>query len=439
MALMFSVSGLRGIVGMDLTPDIISFYAQAFGSFVGSGTILIGRDTRSSSPDFLKAVKRGLRQTRCNAVDLGIVPTPTVLFMIRTLRAKAGIVITASHNPVEWNALKFAVAGGRFLYKQELEKFKRFIDRKKMMTGVAKPRSVRRRADAIEKHIERILKTFRINASDITIAVDAVNGAGSKALPKLVRAMGCRVYEVNCTYGSRFPRGPEPVPENLFQLSHLVRVKRCNLGIACDPDCDRVSIVDETGQPIGEDMSIVLAAEYLLERIKGPVVTNFSTTSLLDYVCEKYSCRLYRTPVGEAHVVDKMQKINAVFGGEGNGGIIDPRINLTRDALVGTACIVALLQKRKTKVTRILASYPRRKMIKAKIRMSKDRFMRKIPRLRSVVKGRYATRDGFRVTGKDIWVHVRPSQTEQLVRIIGEAGDEEYIKSIVHKIQRILS
>ena len=439
MALMFSVSGLRGIVGKDLTPAIVSSYARAFGAFVGSGTVLVGRDTRSSSPEFLKAVTRGLGSTRCNMVDLGIVPTPTVLFMVRTLRANAGLIITASHNPAQWNALKFVMRGGRFLNKQELNRFKKHVDRDDRGKQEFSSRTVNKRSDAIKKHIARILKTISVHAPDLTVAVDAVNGSGSKALPRIVRAMGCRVYEVNCTYNSRFSRGPEPIPENLFQLSHLVRVKRCDLGIACDPDCDRISLVDEKGEPIGEDMSIVLAAEYILGMVKGPVVTNLSTTSLLEHVCQTHGCTLYRTPVGEAHVVEKMQKTKAVFGGEGNGGIIDPRINMTRDALVGAACILALLRKRKTSVSRILAAYPHMKMVKTKVRMSKDRFMRKIPRLRRLLKGRYATRDGLRVTGKDYWVHVRPSQTEPLVRIIGEAEDEGHIRNIVHTIQRILS
>jgi len=439
MSLMFSVSGLRGIVGKDLTPELVSSYAQAFGSFIGSGTILLGRDTRSSSPEFLKAVKRGLKMTRCAVIDLGIVPTPTVLFMVRTQRSKAGLIITASHNPSQWNALKFVMTGGRFLNKQELKRFKQHIDRKRVTKKPSKSKPVRKCTDAIHRHIERILKTVHVPTPNIAVAIDAVNGAGSKALPQLVRSMGCRVYEVNCTYSGRFPRGPEPVPENLYQLSHLVRVKRCDIGIACDPDCDRVSIVDEKGRPVGEDMSIVLGADYLLKAIKGPVVTNLSTTSLLEHVCNKYGCKLYRTPVGEAHVVEKMQKVNAVFGGEGNGGIIDPRINLTRDALVGTAFAIALLVQRKKTLSRIIASYPRYGMVKVKVHMTRDRFERKKPRLRSLLKGRVTTRDGLRFTAKDFWVHIRPSQTEPLVRIIGESSNAEYIRHIVHKIQRILS
>lgn len=436
---MFSISGLRGIVGQDLTVDNVERYARAFGGFIGSGMILVGRDTRKSGPDFLKAVKRGLGQTRCTMVDLEIVPTPTVLFMVRTLKANAGIIITASHNPAQWNALKFVVAGGRFLNKQELKIFKKHLDRKDVPKKSPKTKSFRTRTDAIRKHIDRILKTLRVQAPNLTVAVDAVNGAGSRALPRLVRSLGCRVYEVNCTYNHRFPRPPEPTPENLYQLSHLVRVKRCNIGVACDPDCDRVSIVDEKGRPIGEDMSIVLAADYLLETIQGPVVTNLSTTSLLEHVCNQHDCAVYRTPVGEAHVVEKMQKVKAVFGGEGNGGIIDPRINLTRDALVGTAYVIALLVRRKTTLSEIIASYPRYSMIKVKVSMSRERFEHKLPRLRSLIKGRATKQDGLRISGKNFWVHIRPSQTEPLVRIIGESSDEEYIKNLVHKIQRILS
>ncbi|MBN2621619.1 phosphoglucosamine mutase [candidate division WOR-3 bacterium] len=439
MPLMFSVSGLRGIVGKDLTPEIIASYAQAFGRFIGSGTVLVGRDTRRSSPEFLKAVKLGLGQTPCTMVDLGIVPTPTVLFMVRMLRSRAGIVITASHNPAQWNALKFIMAGGRFLNKKELEKFKDRIGRTKKTPELLRPKPVRKKTDAIRRHIDRILKTIRVRAPGLVVAVDAVNGAGSKALPQLIRSMGCRVFEVNCAYSPRFPRGPEPVPENLYQLSHLVRVKRCDLGVACDPDCDRVSFVDEKGEPIGEDMSVVLAADYVLGTIRGPVVANLSTTRLLDHVCEKHDCALFRTPVGEAHVVEKMQKVKAVFGGEGNGGIIDPRINLTRDALVGTAFALALLVQRKVPLSTIIASYPSHHMVKVKIRMSGDRFLKKAGRVRAMLKGRVTTRDGLLVKGRDFWVHVRPSQTEPLVRIIGESSDAERIKDIVHKIQRILS
>lgn len=439
MPLMFSVSGLRGIVGTDLFPETITSYARAFGSYLGSGTILVGRDTRTSSPAFLKAVKQGLKMTPCSVVDLGIVPTPTVLFMVRVMRARGGIIITASHNPAQWNALKFVMTGGRFLNKQELKRYKKYIDRKHKAQKTPKPASIRKRSDAIDKHISRIMKTVHVHAPDLTVAIDAVNGAGSKALPRLVRSMGCRVYEVNCTYSHRFARGPEPISENLYQLSHLVRVKRCDIGIACDPDCDRVSIVDEKGKPAGEDMSIVLAADYLLQTIKGPVVTNLSTTSLLDYVCERQGCKLYRTPVGEAYVVEKMEKVKAVFGGEGNGGIIDPRINLTRDALVGTTLAIALRVQRKKALSEIIASYPLYHMVKVKVRMSKDRLERKMPRVRTLLKGRVTTRDGMRITGKNYWVHIRPSQTEPLVRIIGEASDVAYIKDIVHKIQRVLS
>jgi phosphomannomutase len=328
---------------------------------------------------------------------------------------------------------------GRFINKRELGRFKKFLSRQNDREYETIRNKSMKRTDAIDRHIDRILKTINARAPHLLVAIDAVNGAGSKALPRLVRAMGCRVYKVHCTPSPYFPRGPEPRPEHLSQLSHLVRVKYCDVGFACDPDCDRLSIVDETGRAIGEDMSIVLAADYILGSHKGPVVTNFSTTSLLEHICDLHKCSLFRTKVGEAYVVEKMQQVKAVFGGEGNGGIIDPRINMTRDALVGAALIIALLTERGKTVSAIMKSYPSRFMVKAKVRATRERFDRKQERLRKMLRGRVNTTDGMRITSKDYWLHIRPSQTEPVVRIIGESSQEELIRSLVQKIQRLLS
>jgi phosphomannomutase len=434
---MFSVSGLRGIVGKDLFPDVVQQYAATFGDYVGGGRVVIGRDARESGPLFRTAVIRGLNSAGCTVVDCGIVPTPTVLFVVRKLRARGGIAITASHNPQQWNALKFIGRGGFFLDARQHKAFSTRLQKVKIKQGRRKHQYVHH-ARAVSDHIDRISKRMRLNVH-LKVGVDAVNGAGSIALPRLLETIGCKVTRLNCRFNAAFPREPEPKPEHIKDLCQLVREKKLDIGFACDPDCDRLSIVDERGIPIGEEKSLVLATDYILEKKKGDVVTNLSTTALMEHITRLYGCTLYRTKVGEANVVSRMRKIDAVIGGEGNGGVIYPKMNFTRDALVGAALACGIMHRRNAQISEIVHGYPHLFMIKQKVRAPRERFERRKRRIIKTLAGKTNLQDGVRVSRRDWWVHIRPSQTEPLIRIIGEARKKKQLTELVNRIKRLLS
>jgi len=436
---MFSVSGLRGIVGRDLFPETIARYAAHFGEFVGQGRIIIGRDTRRSGRQFRTAVIRGLHGVGCRVIDLGVVPTPTVVYMVRRLRAQGGIAITASHNPSQWNALKFVSSRGQFLNKHEFKKFRRrteggAIDVPDLKT-VPEPDMLDAGA---EQHIDAIVRALNLRSAGLRVGIDAVNGAGSIALPQLLERMGCRVHTIHCDPSPTFPRPPEPVPAHLVALRRLVRDRNLDIGFACDPDADRLACIDEKARPIGEEKTLVLAADYVSRRSKRPIVTNLSTTALIDHIAKKYGVPILRTPVGEAHVVSKMIQAGAAIGGEGNGGIIYPRINFTRDSLVAAALVVKMMTSRGKTLSDICASYPAYAMIKMTLPVSRVQFDRRKNKLSRVMKGRVNQRDGLKITAKECWIHIRPSQTEPLVRIIGEARDVKTLRRCFLTIKNIL-
>ncbi|MCK4251058.1 phosphoglucosamine mutase [candidate division WOR-3 bacterium] len=439
MSLMFSISGLRGIVDKDLTPEIIFNYAAVFGKYLNPGKIIIGRDARKSGKIFRRAVIQGLNSAGCTVIDLGIVPTPTVLFMVRKLKAHGGIAITASHNPVQWNALKFISQKGQFLDQREFKTFSKYLLRKMTIKQREKKTDkIRLFPNGVDNHIKKIISTLKPGVKRFKVGVDGVNGAGSIGLPRVLEEMGCKVYRLNCKFRPDFPRKPEPTPENIRGLCQFIKEKKLDMGFACDPDCDRLSIVDENGRAIGEENTLVLATDFILNKIKGNVVTNLSTSALMNYITKKYDCKLYRTKVGEANVVSKMRKTSAIIGGEGNGGVIYPEINFTRDALVGAALIVKLLDERNKKISEILATYPGYYMIKKKIKISKERFEKRKENIIKVFKGRLNFLDGLRITTKDYWLHIRPSKTEPLIRIIGEARNKKQIEEYIKKIRDIL-
>jgi phosphomannomutase len=433
---MFSISGLRGIVDRDLDVDIIFKYARSFGKYLKSGRVVIGRDTRQSGKIFRKAVIRGLNSAGRRVIDLGIVPTPTVLYMVRKLKASGGIVITASHNPIQWNALKFVSSRGLFLSGTEFKKFAAKIVEDSGQVG--KGEMVEVSASGIEEHVATIVAVLKTLPSPLRVAVDAVNAAGSVGLPRVLEEMGCKVYRLNCRFSPVFPRRPEPIRENIVALSRFVRSCKLDMGFACDPDCDRLSVVDDNGKAIGEESSLVLATDYVLGKRKGNVVTNLSTTALMDHVAEKHGVRLYRTKVGEANVVSRMNSTRAVIGGEGNGGIIYPKINFTRDAMVGAALIVRLVAQQDRPLSEIMVDYPRYYMIKRKMMISREKFEEKKEAVIDAFRGKLDFTDGIKIIGNNYWLHIRASQTEPLVRVIGESKDRVQIENYMSKVKRIL-
>jgi phosphomannomutase len=462
MALMFSVSGLRGIANTDLTQEIAVSVTRAFAAFIKARTIVMGRDTRPSSSMFAKAITDALKTSGCRVINLDIVPTPTVLFIVRRVKADAGIMITASHNPIDNNGIKFINSKGEFLDDAAVNDFLAFIRQPVRPTSSSVKSPVVMYREAVDRHISEIIDVLDMGKKEekgekakkgkkakiktvaaavpMRIAVDAVNGAGSNAMPALLERLGCTVLRLNCEFRSAFPRPPEPTPENITGLCELVRQEHCDLGFAVDPDCDRLSIVDDLGNAIGEENTLVLAAEQVLGATsrKTAMVTNLSTTSRMDHVARQYRSRLIRTRVGEAHVVDAIKKAKAIIGGEGNGGIIYPRINATRDALVAAALVIKLLTSRKQKLSELMSQYPPLYMIKEKIETTKEKFIAKQAAIVRAFKGKVNKTDGLRIAKKDCWVHIRPSNTEPLVRVIAEASDQKTAKENVRSIRRIL-
>ena len=426
---MRSVSGLRGIVGRDLTEEVVRRYASAFGTFLrarGGRVVALGRDSRQSGPAFAAAAADALSSAGVDVMDLGMVPTPTAQMAVEVGGLAGGIIVTASHNPVEWNALKFMGPGGKFLTKAEAAEFFSLVDGGRG-TGDGKRGTIAPDAGAVDRHLARLyalpwLDIGKIKTARFTVALDCVRGAGATIMPRLLEDLGCTVHSINLEPDGRFPREPEPIPEHLGELSEFVRKTKADIGIAVDPDVDRCALVDETGRPIGEDYTLAFAVRAVLPRLPGPVVTNLSTSLVVDDAAKAFGQVVERAPVGEANVVERMGAKGAVIGGEGNGGVILPAVHAGRDAPVAATLALALLADRGVPVSRIVDSAPRYAIVKAKLARPTGALEPWYNALRTRVPGAEADlQDGLRLATADRWLHVRPSGTEPVVRIIAEA------------------
>lgn len=437
--LMRSVSGLRGIVGTDLTDEVVRRYAGAFGAYLrsrGGKTVALARDSRQSGPAFMAAAAESLTSAGVDVVDLGMVPTPTAQMAVEVNDLAGGIVVTASHNPVEWNALKFMGPGGRFLAKDEAAAFFALVDGGAPLPSAPKGK-VTKDAAAVDRHLARLfalpwLDFAKVKAKRYKVALDCVRGAGATVMPKLFERLGCTVHSINLEPDGRFPREPEPIPEHLHELGSLVKKTGADIGIAVDPDVDRCALVDELGQPIGEDYTLAFAVRAVLARKKGPVVTNLSTSQVMDDAAKGFGQKVERAPVGEANVVERMTARGAVIGGEGNGGVILPDVHLGRDAPVAAALALLLLADTGTTVSAIVNSAPRYAIVKAKLKRPEGSLEPWYAALERLVPG--ATRDaqdGLRLALADRWLHVRPSGTEPVVRIIAEAPTRDGAQELI--------
>ncbi len=442
--LKISISGVRGVVGDSLTPTLLTRFAQAFGTYMGLGRIVIGRDTRTSGEMVRQAVVSGLLSTGCRITDLGVCPTPTVQLAVRNLGAQGGIAITASHNPPEWNALKFVGPDGLFLdgsHARELLDIYHQGDYAKVDGSLMRPIELMLQAGA--EHVDKILQVLgplRKDARRLRVVVDSCNGAGSLFAPRLVEALGADVVGINVTPDGKFPRPAEPLPENLGALCDAVRQHRADIGFAQDMDADRLAVVSESGKPIGEECTLVLAAQYVLGSTPGAVVTNLATTHALDAVAARFGCKVYRTPVGEANVAKAMLKYEAVIGGEGNGGVIYPRINFARDSLAGMALILHLLAGSGRSISRLAADLPPFFMVKERLPFPSHRITEMLARIkREHTAYPVDARDGVKVTLPEGWFIVRGSNTEPVVRVVAEAPSEEaairIARSVLEKVR----
>src|SRR3954471_17396562 len=379
--LMISVSGIRGHVGTDLTPELVARYAAAFGAWAGSSrgqrpAVVLGRDARTSGPMFARAAMAGLMSVGVDIIDLGVVPTPTVQLAVEHHRAAAGLILTASHNPIEWNALKFVGPDGIFLDAAAGQTVRTLAEQGPPRSSWADIGGVREDPQAIQRHIDAILDLPLIDVPLIktrafSVALDCVRGAGASAMLPLLERLGCRVSGINLEPDGRFPRSPEPVPENLGELGALVRQSGAAIGLAVDPDVDRLAVVDERGEPIGEDYTLAFALRAVLDgrssAAQSPtVVVNLSTSLVVEDAARAAGARLVRAPVGEANVARAIRNEGAVIGGEGNGGVMLPALHIGRDAPLGVALVLHLLAATGATVSQLVAESPGYTIVKAK-------------------------------------------------------------------------
>jgi phosphomannomutase len=431
--LMVSVSGVRGRVGEALTPEIMAKFAAGFGAWAKQRAgnqktrIVVGRDSRVSGPMFQPVVMSALQSVGCDVIDVGMAPTPTIQLAVEHHHAAGGLAITASHNPIEWNALKFIGSSGLFLDGSEANEMRAVVDGDIPRAQWSEIGSIDSDAGAIERHIEQVLalpfiQVDRIRQRRFKVALDCVRGAGGAFMPQLLDRFGCDVSAINLETDGRFPRSPEPIAENLGELEDLVTRTESEIGFAVDPDVDRLALVSDEGKAIGEDYTLALAAKVVLRHREGGIVTNLSTSRIVDDIAREQNRRVIRAPVGEVNVATRMRSENAPVGGEGNGGVILKEMHLGRDAPVGAAIILQLLLEENKLLSQIVASYPRYSIVKDKL----DRPSAPLDSVYASLRNAFTdaevdTQDGLRLTWPDRWVHVRPSGTEPIVRVIAEA------------------
>ncbi len=457
MSLMVSISGIRGVVGESLTPEVAVKYASAFAEYckrreLGRPEIVLGRDGRTSGKILANIVSSTLLASGVNVRALGIAPTPTIGLAVERSGAAGGIALTASHNPVEWNGLKFISHTGLFLDSEENRDLLAVADQHDRSYMKWDQLGVHAADDSwIGAHVHAVLSLGyldipKIQSRKFRVVVDCINGSGGVVVPSLLRELGCDVIEMNCDMSGVFAHPPEPLPENLTDLCLRVQTEKADLGIAVDPDGDRLVLITEKGEPYGEEYTIATAIGFVLDRERAQghtysksVVVNLSTTRAVDDIAKEFGARVYRTPVGEINVAKKMKEIGAVIGGEGNGGVILPAVHYSRDAIVGIGLIFQMLAEFKQPLSSLKASLPQYAIVKAKIpagRLSPEEVLDTLVEAYTG-KATINTDDGVRVDLEDRWIHVRKSNTEPIVRIIAEASTYDAALQTVEDVKKL--
>jgi phosphomannomutase len=436
--LKISISGIRGIVGKSLTPQLIIKFSEAFSTYVGGGKIAVGSDTRPSAEMVKNAVLAGLLSCGASPLDLGVLPIPSLQIFTKEKDLDGAISITASHNPVEWNALKLVRKGGHFLYPWEAEELLDVYYQGKFQR-VVKPEEIEKEEDPFSVHSKKIISLIdaeMIRQKRIKVVVDPCGGAASPYVQNFLEGLGAEVLCINCGLTDGFPRNPEPVPENLDDLCQAVRKYKADIGFAQDADADRLAAVDERGVPVGEEYTLALAVDYYLEKKeKSAVVINLSTSRVIEDVARKAGVELFRTKVGEINVVRKMAETGSKIGGEGNGGIIVTGVHTCRDSFSGMALLLEYLASSGKKLSELRAELPDYFMIKHKVKASFKEARSILSKIgQKYGEGDAQYLDGLRVVYPDFWLHVRPSNTEPVVRIQVEGNSEELSRRVFHQI-----
>ena len=442
MELIKSISGIRGIVNQTLNKTTVNTYSNIFTSIQPVGDILLARDSRPHGKELYNSIADTLTSMGRNVIDCGIIPTPTAQFIIKDKKLSGGIVVTASHNPIEWNGLKFLDSDGCFLNADKM---------KKLLSGTPKEGTIDKgkvieSKNSYQNHIDNILNLNcididKIKSKKFKVVVDTVNGAAYKALPELLNELNCNVIKIYCNNDGTFPRGTEPIPSHLEDLSKTVIDHKADIGFATDPDADRLAIVDNHGEPIGEESTLVLALESYLKYYQDSqtVVTNLSTSMAVDVIAHKYNSTVQRSSVGEINVVEKMKELGSTIGGEGNGGVILKESHLGRDSLVASALVLNHLAQSDIPFDEILNYIPRFVMIKDKITLQNDVDFNHIKDLFQNDDVKFVESDGLKIIWDNKWIHIRKSNTEPIIRIISEADNHKTAKDLVDYLRDNIS
>jgi phosphomannomutase len=428
--LKIGITGVRGIVGETFTPEVAVGFAQAFGTYLDSGRILVGRDTRSSGPMVRSAVVAGLLAAGCEVIDLGICPTPSLQLAVPWLKADGGIAITAGHNPAPWSALKFVRSDGLYLNPLQAEELLDIFHQGEFAKATwDQIEPVIKHQDSIEHHIELLKAAFDlsiIKARRFKVAIDCCNGACSLLIPRWLAAAGCEVLAINDDPAAAFPHRPEPTPATMAQLSAVVKAGHADIGFAHDADGERLGIVTEAGEPLSEEMTFALASRIRLEQNTGVVVTNVSTTGAIEQIAERYRGTVTRTQVGQTYISEAMLERDAVLGGEGSGGVTVPQVHLTHDSAAAVGLILEGLARTDGPISNVVEQLPRLSMLKHNVAVEPHRLYSVLQDFRLAVEREQLIcdlTDGIRVDLPQGWIHVRASNTESLIRIIVEADE----------------
>ena len=444
--LMVGVSGVRGTVGRTLTPRVACDFGCAFGTMLGAGRkVALGRDSRTSGPMLRHALLGGLLGTGVNVIDLGLASTPACALMTARLKCDGGVILTASHNPAEYNGIKFLRPSGVGLSAAGAERLKRiwqsgefdFADQDRQGAATSDD-------TAAASYVEAVCEYCDVEAiadAAFKVVVDSTNGAGGPEARMLLDRLGCEVVHLNAEPTGRFAHPPEPVEQNLADLCGAVRDHKAAVGFAQDADADRLAIVDENGRFIGEEYTLALAAAFVLGRRKGKLATNLGTSRMIDDIAERHGCQVVRTPTGEANVVDAMLHHGCIFGGEGGGGVIDPRVVPVRNSLSGMAMLLEHMAETGKSVGGLVDDIPRYVMIKTKMPCPAGAAERIVERAKEAFSGRDGARlndaDGLRIDLPGKWVCVRASNTEPILRIIAEAPAQADAEALIAETRAV--
>jgi phosphomannomutase len=439
-----SVSGLRGIVGQSLTPLIAARYAAAFAAELPAGSVVITRDGRTSGAMLSTAISGALQAMGRKVIDAGIAATPTMGVLVREHQAAGGIQVSASHNPAEYNGLKLFAATGRVIPAAAgVAVLRRYQSGDLPWADFADVGSAQVCSDSVQGHwtlINRIVDVHLIQRRRLTVLLDANHGAGSILARRMLEELGCHVKILGGDPNGRFDHPPEPTEENLSGVLAAVVDMKAQVGFCQDPDADRLAVIDENGRYLGEEYTLAMCVDHALRRHKGPIVTNCSTSRMSEDLATKYGVPFHRSAVGEANVVDKMLEVDAVLGGEGNGGVIDPRVGLVRDSFVGMALLLEAMASRDRPISQLADELPRYSIVKTKIPLPSEKLATGLKSLSQHFTGATCDyMDGVRFDWPNKWLLVRASNTESIVRAIAEAPTAEEARRLCVDAANILA